>query len=334
MPIHGQFENVYDGIVFMMKWLGIICTPSIWRTAWNSSKKCGKRLFPPRLLRLGPFAIALKHRHGGRRHVGQTGFQWSLARSCGGYGAGSTFWILRDPVKARAARNDDARLDEFAKRIWSPRRPGAYLHWRMSLESMDPKAKRSKPKASATIQFRSPVVVLAGGADRQDRRSNESAKVLFLSAFSGFAGTVISGGTTSGIAGVAGAISDACPDALVVGYVPRKLGGAKLDSRYSRIRVTAGREFSVAECLQYWTDLVSSGVDPATVTVFGWGGGQIAALEYRIALTVGARVGIISGSGRSADAMKRDRRWSSHPHLSFLRPDAATVRAFGNRRTV
>jgi hypothetical protein len=64
------------------------------------------------------------------------------------------------------------------------------------------------------------------------------------------------------------------------------------------------------------------------VTLLGWGGGLIAAIEYRLALLLGARVGIISGSGRSADELRRDPRWAYETRLVVLPADVDAVRAF------
>ncbi len=189
---------------------------------------------------------------------------------------------------------------------------------------------QARPAASMPARFRPPVVILAGGAKGEDRASSDAATALFLSALSRFAGTLISGGTTSGIAGVAGALAAACPRAKVIGYLPRRPGRSKLDRRYARLCATPGQEFSEAECLRCWSDLIASGVDPGTVALLGWGGGRIAAFEYRLALLLGARVGIVAGTGRSADGLRRDPHWAHAPRLKFLPPDPAAVRAFVN----
>jgi hypothetical protein len=186
----------------------------------------------------------------------------------------------------------------------------------------------SRSSPSPPGKFRHPVVILAGGADGEDPESAALAKSLLLAAFAGFAGTLVSGGTTSGVAGIAGDIAVACRRAQVIGYLPRRTGTARRDRRYTRFRTTPGRTFTVAECLLYWSDLIAAGVDPAAVILLGWGGGRIAALEYRIALLLGARVGVVSGSGRSADALRADRRWSRLPRLVFLARNAASIRAF------
>ncbi|HUL54031.1 MAG TPA: hypothetical protein VLT83_11540 [Opitutaceae bacterium] len=187
-----------------------------------------------------------------------------------------------------------------------------------------------RPSSSRAARFRAPVVILAGGIKGEDGASIEAARTLFLSALSGFAGTLISGGTTSGIAGVAGDLAMACPRAEVIGYLPRRHGKNRPDRRYSRLCATPGKGFSAAECLRYWSDLIAAGVNPATVALLGWGGGRIAAFEYRIALMIGARVGIFAGTGRSADDLRRDPVWANAPRLRYLPWDAAAVRAFVN----
>jgi hypothetical protein len=191
---------------------------------------------------------------------------------------------------------------------------------------------KAQPTAATSVRIRAPVVILAGGAKGEDHASSGAAAALFLSALSWFAGTLISGGTTSGIPGVAGDLAIACPRAKVIGYLPRRPRRAKLDRRYARLCATPGREFSEAECLRYWSDLIASRVDPATVALLGWGGGRIAAFEYRLALLLGARVGIVAGTGRSANELQRDPFWAHTPRLSFLPLDPVAVRAFVNAR--
>jgi hypothetical protein len=177
--------------------------------------------------------------------------------------------------------------------------------------------------------FRRPVVILAGGADGEDAASNAAASRLFVAGFPGFSGTIISGGTTSGIAGIAGDVAAACPEVMAVGYLPGKLSpNAKRDHRYARFRTTETENFSAAECLAYWGDLLADGVQPADVKLLGWGGGRIAAAEYRIAIALGAAVGLITGTGRSADAIASDPLWAKFPNLSLLPRTARAVRGF------
>jgi hypothetical protein len=58
------------------------------------------------------------------------------------------------------------------------------------------------------------------------------------------------------------------------------------------------------------------------------GGGAIAAVEYRIALALGVRVGIVEGSGRSAARLLVDDEWKESENLVRLPPDAVKLREF------
>jgi hypothetical protein len=74
-------------------------------------------------------------------------------------------------------------------------------------------------------------------------------------------------------------------------------------------------------------DLMSSEVLPRDVRVVGINGGRIAAVEYRIALALGASVGLVADSGREAGRLVSEHRWSGERPLR-LPPDAASLAAF------
>ena len=154
-----------------------------------------------------------------------------------------------------------------------------------------------------------------------------------LEAFANFVGTLVSGGTKEGVSGLAGDLREAHPGAIhTVGYVPELIpASATVDSepsRYSEIRRTPGTGFSPLEPLQSWSDLIASGIEPATVRLLGIGGGRIAAAEYRIALALGAGVGLIEESGREAAKAFADPDWASSERLIRLPADVQTLRAF------
>jgi hypothetical protein len=85
--------------------------------------------------------------------------------------------------------------------------------------------------------------------------------------------------------------------------------------------------------MQGWMDLVAAGINPSQVRLLGINGGAIAGFEYRLALALGAKVGVVEGSGREADVLLQDPDWKKEDQpgliplpLSVL--DDATVRAF------
>jgi tetratricopeptide (TPR) repeat protein len=178
--------------------------------------------------------------------------------------------------------------------------------------------------------IRGPVVIVSGGCDSAVEPELRSYRDLVLEAFRDFRGTIISGGTTAGISGWVGEVQHAYPDTIrTIGYVPKLTpADVSTDKRYSEIRHTEGHDFSAQEPLQYWIDLLASGIQPSQVRLLGINGGAIAAAEYRIALALGARVAVIESSGRAATQLIADVDWGSSKLLLRLPADAMTVRAF------
>jgi tetratricopeptide (TPR) repeat protein len=188
--------------------------------------------------------------------------------------------------------------------------------------------------AMATPSRRSivePVIVFAGGSstdvDEHVRAHGEALRV----ALRGFGGTLISGGTTQGVAALAGDVAAAI-GARSIGYLPSELPtGVRADTdaaRYSELRITGGVDFSPLEPLAYWTDLVADGLRPRDVRVIGIGGGRLAAIEYRLALALGAVLCIFRGSGREADEVLADPDWAGTDRLVDLAARRDDLRAF------
>ena len=171
---------------------------------------------------------------------------------------------------------------------------------------------------------------MVGGTDRGVQQRMEAYRGLLTEAFKEFTGTVISGGTTAGICGLVGELGGASESITTLGYLPQDPlpDDAEIDSRYSEIRRTPGQGFTPLGPLQTWIDLIASGIEPGTVKVLGINGGEIAALEYRFALALGARVGIVEGSGREAAKLLADDEWLPSENLVTLPADPMTLRAF------
>jgi ppGpp synthetase/RelA/SpoT-type nucleotidyltranferase len=182
-------------------------------------------------------------------------------------------------------------------------------------------------------RLEAPVVIVAGGTDPRLAEQLAGFEPVLAETLAGFGGTVISGGTRQGVCGMVGAASEQAGGRLhSVGYLPAQLpDDAKPDARYDEVRRTDGVGFSPLEPLQNWIDLVASGIGPAEVTVIGVNGGRIAATEYRIALALGARVGVIAGSGREAARLLIDEQRAGTGQAIALPPDPHTVRAFAIR---
>jgi hypothetical protein len=183
--------------------------------------------------------------------------------------------------------------------------------------------------ASVTFEpLTKPIVVVAGGCSSEVELQMHAYEELVFEAFRGYWGTVISGGTDSGISGLIGEVQKRNPSAIrAVGYVPKSKSNLA-DKRYHEIRLTEGEDFSPNEPLQYWIDIITSGISPSGVRFLGVNGGRISAIEYRMALALGAKVGIIRGSGMEADTLLLDGDWNKAMNLVSLPNDEGVVKSF------
>ena len=175
-----------------------------------------------------------------------------------------------------------------------------------------------------------PVVVLAGGTSAEEEKTLRTYGPILLQAFRDFEGTLVSGGTVHGVSGFAGDIAERyAANVRTLGYHPRTLPvGAEPDARYDEIHETDSDSFSPLEPLTYWEDLLGGGADASRITLIAIGGGRVAAAEYRIALALGAALGVIDGSGRAADELLSDGHWSRNPRMRPLAPDPEAIRSF------
>jgi ppGpp synthetase/RelA/SpoT-type nucleotidyltranferase len=176
--------------------------------------------------------------------------------------------------------------------------------------------------------FREPVVIVAGGTDPRLEDRLRSYATLMSEAFSGFEGTILSGGTAQGVSGIVGDVAHASGGRIqAIGYLPETMPDNAVPHPAYELRRGPGSGFSAQEPLQNWIDLVASGVSAADVRVLGINGGRIAAAEYRIALAMGAAVGLVAESGREAGRLLGDDRWSSS-RLLKLPEDREALRSF------
>jgi ppGpp synthetase/RelA/SpoT-type nucleotidyltranferase len=154
------------------------------------------------------------------------------------------------------------------------------------------------------------VLIVAGGCDTSSTQQIETFAPCIEQALASFEGTVISGGTSEGISGLVGRI---CRNTEVVksgqiktvGYLPKVYDtttATPSDALYDVLFQTDSEVgFSAAEPIQAWIDMLASGVKPENVTLIGINGGNVASFEYQFAAAMGARVVLITGSGRAVD---------------------------------
>ncbi len=158
------------------------------------------------------------------------------------------------------------------------------------------------------------LIIIAGASESIFEGNVKIFKEAFIQGFRDFQGTIISGGTILGVGKLVGDITETYGKRVrAVGYVP-DLDSSKmtLDNRYTEIRKTTGGDFSILEALQYWFDILQSGIDPTSVKMLVVDGGRISALECRMAIVFGAQVGILQESTRTASDLLNDPLWQEY----------------------
>ncbi len=183
------------------------------------------------------------------------------------------------------------------------------LAWWTKATSEERELSAWKP-SPGPVPLTGPVAILAGGCGGLESLFKPKLPAL-KAALKTFRGTLVSGGTRSGIAEIPGDIVEECGDAgpRAVGYLPAGLPEGVLPDLRIPLRRSGGLDFSPLEPLTFWEDFLAAGGDPKTLRLVGFNGGPIAAFEFRIALALGAKVGIVKESGRSADEMLSDPLW-------------------------
>jgi ppGpp synthetase/RelA/SpoT-type nucleotidyltranferase len=236
------------------------------------------------------------------------------------------YWMVETSLRLLnqlAAADGSIRGMDWARKL-------LILGWRVKFPSESADAQFRGLPSSKLDAAAGPVILLAGGTAHESDLQVETFRRILEIGFEGFCGLILSGGTHAGISALAGDLQKQNSQSIrTVGYVPKTLPeGVTADPRYGEIRRTEGDDFSALEPLQMWLDLTASGIPPQSVRLLGVNGGRISAFESRLALALGAAVGILAGSGRESDVLLVDPDWKSANGLLALPADAMTVRAF------
>jgi ppGpp synthetase/RelA/SpoT-type nucleotidyltranferase len=189
---------------------------------------------------------------------------------------------------------------------------------------------RIKKMPSSTDEpIKGPVVIVAGGCSSEVESEIQPYQGLLDVAFRDFKGTIISGGTVSGVSGLVGSVQQKYGKALTtIGYLPKSAETALLDKRYRETRFTDQEDFSASEPLQYWIDLLKSNVNPSEVKIIGINGGKISAIEYKVAIGLGAITAVLEDSKKEAEKLLMDKDWCNAKNLIPMLNDQSTAWAF------
>lgn len=185
----------------------------------------------------------------------------------------------------------------------------------------------SSSRSPESLQFQTPIIIISGNCGQPAAPEHRG---LLLSCFKDFRGTIVSGGTESGVSAVVGELQAAHPDTLqTIGYVPKQLSGdVRLDRRFREHRYSSGTDFSPLEPLQYWADLHGAGVPLGKVKLLAIGGGNITTSESQMALALGVKVAVIETEDLEASKKLAENPWSTNSLLQRLPPDAECLRRF------
>jgi tetratricopeptide (TPR) repeat protein len=171
------------------------------------------------------------------------------------------------------------------------------------------------------------ILVGASGASAAGRIDRYRGPL--LAAFEGASGPLISGGTAQGVSALAADVSDAVKGIRSIGYLPSKLpDDVVADERYDELLRTSGESFGAREPLAYWSDLLDVRLSPADVRIVAIGGGSLTGFEIRLALALGAVVGVIAEAGGAGAALLADPTWAMSGRLVALDPTESAFRAF------
>lgn len=213
---------------------------------------------------------------------------------------------------------------------------GAY-RWAMDLLKLAEGLRgHADAPTSDTASMKTPVLIIAGGARSLQAGQAESLHPMLVEAFTGFGGTIIAGGTRVGVPGCVGEAAEALAPRggrpfKLIGYLPRvRPGDAPNDERYDECIECGEHSFTPEQLLKNWTDMLVAGVKPKDISLLGFGGGTISAVEYRLALGLHACVGLVTASGGAADTLLKDDLWAGVPNLLALPCDPTSVRALAH----
>lgn len=185
--------------------------------------------------------------------------------------------------------------------------------------------------------FKTPVVIVAGGASDMNVSKVNEYREFISELIRDFNGTIISGGTTAGIPGLVGQVKTEMQKNNPVSfnleaYLPQRLPeNAVKSSAYDKFHESNADRFSALDILVCWANMISGGILPKDVVLIGIDGGKIAAMEYQIAISLGAKVALVGYSGRAVTDILQDKKWKNHPNLMQLPNDPYTVWALVNQ---
>jgi len=181
------------------------------------------------------------------------------------------------------------------------------------------------------------VLIIAGKSESLDDIHQQEYENYIHNTLRDFEGTVISGGTNTGLPGIVGKLTakhaktDDVKYALL-GYLPANLPyNVTRGIGYDKYVTSNTRTFSFLDVFKYWIDILFSEIPFENILVFGITGKTISELEYFFALSLGINVALIDKSGGAVDNILQNPIWEHESNLLILPPDSDTLWALVNQ---
>jgi hypothetical protein len=152
-----------------------------------------------------------------------------------------------------------------------------------------------------------------------------------------FEGSVICGGTNTGLPGIVGTLTAKLRqlDTLnyeLLGYMPANLPqNVKRGTGYDGYITSGTSTFSFLDAFKYWVDILLCDITVDKILVFGINGKTISELEYSFALSLGINIALIDKSGGAVDNIIQNPLWNQESNLLILPPDPDTIWALVNQ---
>lgn len=211
---------------------------------------------------------------------------------------------------------------------------GHLLLWKKYNNEESLKILKSTRKEAPTIQEE--VLVIAGGSLLNEKMMDLYDPYI-LELLRDFEGTVISGGTNTGIPGLVGNRSSRISMTEskkfeLLGYRPEILPEPiKAESGYNH-HITSQKDFfSFYDVMMYWLDILFAETQPENVLVAGFGGGAISLLEYKMGLALDVKVALLQDTGGALTEIQHDKYWNKKANLLIVPDDHYTFWALANR---
>jgi TrkA-N domain len=198
---------------------------------------------------------------------------------------------------------------------------------RLKAAARDPRQARAElepdPLVVEWIRSRGPkrIAIFAGGAASMSDQTKRATAKLLEYALQRYDGWILTGGSDVGLCGVVREAASA-HDVPVLGYAPA--GRGVVDAW---LRSTRDGDFSEAEPVAMWTDVLAAGRGAADVRMVAFPGGRITRAEILLARALGAAVASLDPREDLPDALDDTLPFGAEGVLE-LPTDPMTLRSF------